>query len=357
MSEHEAVKAGAGATHVGQRKHNEDAYQLDSGLDLAIVADGVGGHQAGEVASAITCEVIQREVAAGRSIEEGIRAANREVMAAVNQGRGKAGMASTVVVARFNDTDYEVAWVGDSRAYLWDGQLKLLTRDHSYVQALLARGEITLAQARSHPRRNVIVQAIGLQEDSKLQVGINGGRLGPGELLLLCSDGLSDVLDSAALVAILGGGGTVEERCDALVEAAVKAGGRDNITVALLPGGESASGPALVEPELLWCFDPASGEYSGLPELEEPGPGQTGPAPIPAVRRVAPRGATTPDGEGESTRMMSAREMEQARDPDRASDPARGERDRRRTRVIFWLVAAVLVAGSVFYALGLFAPP
>ena len=155
MSTPDVVTEGSGATHVGQRNHNEDAYLLDAEHGLAVVADGVGGHQAGEVASAITCEVIQRENAAGQSIEDGIRAANREVMAAVAQGRGKAGMASTVVVARFSDSDYELAWVGDSRAYLWDGQLRLLTRDHSYVQALLEQTAESLEnlQSRCHSGR------------------------------------------------------------------------------------------------------------------------------------------------------------------------------------------------------------
>lgn len=341
------VTEGTGATHVGQRKHNEDAYLMDPAHRLAIVADGVGGHQAGEVASAITCEVIQREVAAGRSIEDGIRAANREVMAAVAQGRGKAGMASTVVVAQFNDTDYEVAWVGDSRAYLWDGQLKLLTRDHSYVQALLAKGQISLAQARNHPRKNVIVQAIGLQDDDKLQVGVNCGRLEPGQVLLLCSDGLSDVLDSAALVDILSAEDSLEARCDRLVSAAVEVGGRDNITVILLPGAQSTSGAALLEPELLWSYNPATGEYSGLPELEEIEVDSSSATPIPAVRRVAPRATGGKGPQLESTQMMSVDEMEKAR-----REVQRGQ-EQGRNRRIYIAIAAVLVVASVVYSVGI----
>lgn len=353
MSAVEVVTDGSGATHVGQRNHNEDAYLLDPDCGLAVVADGVGGHQAGEVASAIICEVIQREVAAGHSIEQGIRAANREVMAAVSQGRGKAGMASTVVVARFIDSDYELAWVGDSRAYLWDGQLKLLTRDHSYVQALLARGQITLAQARNHPRKNVIVQAIGLQADEKLQVGINCGRLEPGQVLLLCSDGLSDVLDSAALSEILCAPEPLRTRCETLVDTAVRAGGRDNITVVLLPGTDADSGADLLEPEIIWSYDPASGEYSGLPELEAAEAVEA--ASATAVRRVAPRrsggaaatGAANP--QLESTQMMSADEIEAAR------VAMQREQEQRRNRLIFWVVAGVLVAASVVYSLGIIA--
>jgi len=339
---------GSGSTHVGQRNHNEDAYLLDPDQSLAVVADGVGGHQAGEVASAITCEVILRETVAGHSVEQGIRAANREVMAAVAQGRGKAGMASTVVVARFSDNDYELAWVGDSRSYLWDGQLKLLTRDHSYVQALLAKGQITLAQARNHPRKNVIVQAIGLQEDTKLQVGINCGRLEPGQVLLLCSDGLSDVLDSAMMSEILSADAPIRVRCKALVDAAVQAGGRDNITVILLPGTEGASGSALLEPEVMWSYDPATGEYSGLPELAV-NETASGPTPIPAVRRVASRQGSTPGVQLESTQMMSADAIQAAR------ESVQRDQEQRRNKLIFWLVAAALVAGSVVYSLGIIA--
>jgi serine/threonine protein phosphatase PrpC len=340
----DVVTEGRGATHVGQRRHNEDAFLLDPQLGLAVVADGVGGHQAGEVASAITCEVIQREVAAGHSIADGIRAANREVMSAVALGRGKAGMASTVVVAQFRGADYELAWVGDSRAYLWDGQLRLLTRDHSYVQTLLAKGQITLAQARNHPRKNVIVQAVGLQEDDKLEVGINRGRLSPGQLLLLCSDGLSDVLDSPAMVEILRERQSVRAVCEQLVETAVQSGGRDNITVILLPGSDAA-GAVVRRPEVIWSFDPATGDYSGLPELDigEPleRPVNSRPAPGGGGERLAVERA--------STQMMSASEVEAAR------LALQREQDSRRNRLIFWAVAAALVAGSVAYSLGIIA--
>lgn len=348
MSEHRVLKGGSGATHIGRREHNEDTYLIDVEQGLAVVADGVGGHQAGEVASAITCEVILRELVAGRSVEQGIRSANREVMAAVAQGRGKSGMASTVVAARFSDSDYELAWVGDSRCYLWDGQLKLLTRDHSYVQALLAKGQITLAQARNHPRKNVIVQAVGLQEDTKLQVGINGGRLAPGQVLLLCSDGLSDVVDSAQMSEILSANAPLAVRCQTLVDAAVQAGGKDNITVVLLPGAEPKSGLALLEPDVLWSYDPKSGDYTGLPELEEEFSGEAAAVPIPAVRRVASRQSDgTPGEQLQSTQMLSASDIEAARKAAKQEQ----EQGRRSSRWLFALVVAALIVGSVAYSL------
>ncbi len=235
----------SGETDVGRREHNEDAFLIDHELGLVVVADGVGGHQAGEVASQVTCEVLARDVLASGDLEPAIRSANLEVRDAVAGGRGKPGMATTVVAAQFNGAHYQLAWVGDSRAYLWDGQLKLLTRDHSYVEALLEKGQITFEEARRHPRKNVIVQAIGLQEEDKLRVGINQGELLPGQVLVLCSDGLSDVLDCDRLASVLALDQPLEERCRALVLAAVEQGGRDNVTVVLVEGlaaGGSAVG-------------------------------------------------------------------------------------------------------------------
>jgi serine/threonine protein phosphatase PrpC len=253
-----------GHTDVGQRSHNEDALHINADTGVMIVADGVGGHPAGDVASNITCSVISREVAAGVSLTDAIRSSHREVMQAVAAGRGSPGMATTVVAAHFDGPDYRIAWVGDSRAYLWDGQLKLLTQDHSFVQSLLTSGQITLEQAREHPRRNVIVQAIGLQSDDELQVDENQGTLCRGQLLLLCSDGLTDVVDSGPMTEILAAGAPLQATCDALVAAALQAGGKDNISVVLVAGLSNTDVTELLGPKVFWTFDPLSGQYSGL---------------------------------------------------------------------------------------------
>lgn len=333
MSEASQTLETFGATDVGQRKHNEDAYYIDMQLGLSIVADGVGGHDAGEVASAITCEVINREVSAGSPLKDAVRCANREVTEAVEQGRGKAGMASTVVVVRHTVSNYEIAWVGDSRVYLWDGHLKLLTQDHSYVQALLAQGRITLAEARDHPRKNVIVQAIGLQADEALQVGQNRGSLEPGQVLLLCSDGLSDVVEPAQIAQILSTGDGWQDRCQMLVDAAVRAGGRDNITVVLLAGPQQTGLGQIEEPEVVWSFNPSSGEYSGLLEQE---------SSAPAVRRVKPKGAAS--APLETTQMMPADEVLELQ-------KAAAKVSRRRR--VWWVVLISVVAASLLYSLGL----
>ncbi|MEH6570435.1 MAG: protein phosphatase 2C domain-containing protein [Halioglobus sp.] len=275
-----AVRA-VGYTDIGQRSHNEDFFLVNEDIGLMMVADGVGGHQAGEVASALTCQVLEREVAAGASLAKGIKAANHEVFQAVVQELGRPGMATTVVALLFDGSAWDLAWVGDSRAYLWDGQLGLLSRDHSLVANLMHSGQISLEESRIHPKKNVIDQAIGLQGEDTLRIGSNAGVLQPGQTLLLCSDGLNDVLDSAGIVEILAAKGSLEERCKALVMAAVAQGGRDNTTVVLLEALEGESGYSEgVRPHFVWRYNPADKSYSGLPALRS--------APDRNAKNVAP---------------------------------------------------------------------
>ncbi|MEQ9464597.1 MAG: protein phosphatase 2C domain-containing protein [Haliea sp.] len=338
-----------GDTDVGRREHNEDAFFCDDALGLMVVADGVGGHQAGEVASQVTCEVLARDVHRLGDLESAIRRANLEVRDAVAAGRGKAGMATTVVAVQFDGARYELAWVGDSRAYLWDGQLKLLTRDHSYVEALLEKGQITFAEARHHPRKNVIVQAIGLQDEDKLRVGSNGGHLKAGDILVLCSDGLSDVVDCDRLAAILSLDEPLEKRCHELVQAAVQNGGRDNVTVVLVQwvGQDSATETgAAVDPNVVWRYDPASGDYHGLPELVQPGlpvADDAGP------RTAAPRRARVAPRSPEVTQMMSADEMAKLR---RVALELPAKRRRQRIMGLALVALLALSAAAAWYVFG-----
>ena len=260
---------GGGHTDIGRRKHNEDSFLIDPELGLYVVADGVGGHKAGEVASNITCQVVRREVAAGTDLAAAVLLANREVSDAVASGTGKAGMASTVVAAVVRDGLCDIAWVGDSRAYLlWRDRLSLVSRDHSYVEAQLAAGRITPEEALTHPRRNVILQAIGLHEDGELNVGRNKGRLQPGSRLLLCSDGISDPLDAEQLAQILMRGGDPEAACERLVALALQCGGKDNATAVLVDTPATADDDTAHDPpQATWTFDSASGSYDGQAPL------------------------------------------------------------------------------------------
>ncbi|NND69728.1 MAG: serine/threonine-protein phosphatase [Halioglobus sp.] len=239
----------AGNTHIGQRELNEDCYFADVELGLAVVADGMGGHKHGEVASAIVVETLRREANNGNALDAAIRESHLEVKRGVEAGRGGQGMGSAVVAAKFDGHDYEICWIGDCRAYLWDGELVQVTRDHSYVEQLLSLGAMTWEEAQGSSVRNMITQAVGVSPDEELEVGIVHGTLGAGQELLLCSDGLNDVLTGQAIGDILDGGGSLEERCGQLVEAVVQAGGRDNVTALLVApdanAGASSRPPAV----------------------------------------------------------------------------------------------------------------
>jgi len=224
-------------THVGLRRElNEDTYYGDSELGLWLVADGMGGHQYGEVASALARETIVREVREGTPLAQAIRIADEEIIRASKRRNEALPMGTTVVAARVSGSRFEVAWVGDSRVYLWrEGQLAQLSQDHSYVQELIAQGAITNEQARSHPHRNVVTQALGVTDPQQLNVETMTGELRPGMQLLLCSDGLTEEVDDGGIARILAHGECSAQECvDGLVAAALDGGGSDNVTVILV---------------------------------------------------------------------------------------------------------------------------
>lgn len=231
----------AAATHVGvRRNHNEDAYLVAPELQFGMVADGMGGHEAGEVASQLACEHVRSAIATGQSLTEAMHAAHAAIVSsAVTSGQSLA-MGATVVAARVDTETFEIAWVGDSRAYLFDGKLHRLTRDHSYVEDLLQQGVISAEQVRTHPQRNVVTQALGVADPSGLRVGREQARWVPGMQLLLCSDGLTEVVPDEDIQRLLQSpDGTLQARVDGLVEAALLGGGPDNISVVvieLVPG-------------------------------------------------------------------------------------------------------------------------
>lgn len=215
------------------RGHNEDAVLCLPELGLWAVADGMGGHECGEVASALALDTLRQSVVAGSGLESSIHAAHQAILAAVQEEGGRR-MGSTVVAVRFVDADYEVAWIGDSRAYRisLDG-IERLTRDHSWVQAMIDAGELSLAEARQHPRRNIVTQCLG-QGEQALEVGRVQGSLAPGELLLLCSDGLTGELTDEQIQDVCAGAATLDELVDELIGLANRLGGKDNISCIVL---------------------------------------------------------------------------------------------------------------------------
>lgn len=235
----------AARTDVGKvREHNEDCYCVNPVLGLYVVADGMGGHASGEVASKIAVTTIEQQVAQGCGLVEAIGTAHAAIIKGVKQGLGKHGMGTTVVAVQLEGGSYTLAWVGDSRAYLWDGELSQLSKDHSMVQMLIDSGRITRDEARTHPRKNVIYQNLGAAEVEGHQVSVERGVLYKGQNIILCSDGMSDEVDDAQIAEIISQADNVEEAAENLVTAAIDNGGNDNVTVIVI----SAPADALEKP-------------------------------------------------------------------------------------------------------------
>lgn len=219
-----------------KRDHNEDCFAAEPRLGLWLVADGVGGHAAGEVASDLVRTTIVDRVASGDSLVDAIRRSHEVLIREIEQRdvSSALGMGSTVVAVKFEGSDYEVAWVGDSRAYLFNGQLQQLSTDHTRVNELLAHGVITPEQAHSHPDRHVLTQCLGVGKELQIAPGSVSGTLQPSEQLLLCSDGLTDELSDSVIAGLLATNDTPGSQVDALVRSALDMGGNDNVTVVVV---------------------------------------------------------------------------------------------------------------------------
>lgn len=227
-----------GATHVGnKRDQNEDNYLCDQEQGLWVVADGIGGYEGGEVASAIVIDQVGRAHRNSVPINRALLVAHRTVIDAPRIGRGKKGMGSTVVALVVKDDIYQIAWAGDSRAYLWSGSSLLqLTQDHTAVQSLVSSGLIIEEEVASHPLSNVLNQAIGLNGD-KLIVDQCSGNLHVGERFLLCSDGLSGEVSHQEIERIFSENKNDQESVETLVNEALNHGGADNITAIVVSLG------------------------------------------------------------------------------------------------------------------------
>jgi protein phosphatase len=221
------------ATDIGQvRDGNEDAYLVDP--PLYAVADGMGGAKGGEVASQLALETVEELFRAGDgTLTTQLEEANRVVFERAAGDQRLRGMGTTLTAALIAGGAAHLAHVGDSRAYLSRaGTLRMLTRDHTLVSQMVAEGEISQAEAEVHPHRNVLTRVIGTEPDVEIDVDDVG--LLEGDRLLLCSDGLTNMLTQDQIRAILESGGSPQEAADRLVRAANRAGGLDNITVLVL---------------------------------------------------------------------------------------------------------------------------
>ncbi len=214
------------------RDHNEDTYFCSAEDGLALIADGMGGHAAGEVASEIAVKTFEEiKPHADRLVATAVESHERIVAHAQEHVESR-GMGSALVVAKFDKQEVSICWVGDSRAYLFNPQkgLEAITRDHSYVQWLLSNGQITEHQAKIHPDRNLVTQCLGINPP---QPEMNTVPWQAGDIVLLCSDGLSDELDDAGIEAILHREQPLDQTLRQLLDAALDSGGKDNISIVL----------------------------------------------------------------------------------------------------------------------------
>jgi protein phosphatase len=239
----------AGATDTGRRRRrNEDAYVCEP--PLFAIADGMGGAQAGEVASRLAAAVLEEggpdrspAVDGEGQIEELIHEANRRVFQRASEDAATSGMGTTMTVALVDSTRGAIAFghVGDSRAYrVRDGELEQLTQDHSLVGELVRSGKISPEEAESHPQRSVITRALGTEADVDVDTFTRDAE--PDDVYLLCSDGLTDMLADREILELLDGAPALDVAARRLVEAANSRGGEDNITVVVFEMVEGSLG-------------------------------------------------------------------------------------------------------------------
>ncbi len=244
-----------GQTDVGRRrKINEDSFLVSPETSLFAVCDGMGGHNAGEVASRMAIETlssfveksaIEKEITwpwgidanlsfDANRLKTAIKLANARVFQAADNREELTGMGTTVVATRVNGTLLTIGSAGDSRCYLVrGGELRQLTRDDSWVSAALGEGILNSDDVEHHPLRNVITKAVGARDSIELDV--TEQRLEPGDVVMLCSDGLHGMLNDQQLTSVLlPVPGSLEQATARLIDAANEAGGRDNVTVVLL---------------------------------------------------------------------------------------------------------------------------
>jgi protein phosphatase len=310
-------------THTGlQRRENEDAVFAQP--PAFVVADGMGGAQAGEVASKIAVDAFAAGLPDHGSAEERLAAvamaANRKIYELSRSQTERAGMGTTLTAAYLGDNELSVAHVGDSRAYLFrDGTLERLTEDHSLMAELIRRGKLTEEEAADHPQRSIITRALGPEPDVTVDTRTKAVRA--GDVVLLCSDGLTSMIAEAKVEEVLRTIPELDRAAQALIDEANRAGGRDNITVVLfrledVGGSDGADQPTVVAMPTLpppGAGPNESGPHSTVPHgtvppetvPEESGPRGSGvavvPVPPPTIAPAStaappPTGAPTPGG-------------------------------------------------------------
>ncbi len=318
-----------------QRRDNEDSAFARA--PVFVVADGMGGAQAGEVASRIAIEAFEAGLDDSGSPEERlavrVREANREIYDRSRAEIGREGMGTTLTAAYLDDGSVAIAHVGDSRAYLFrDHKLERLTRDHSLVDELVRRGKLTEEQAAEHPQRSIITRALGPEPDVEVDTWTYPVRR--DDVLLLCSDGLTSMISEERISHVLDTSETLDEAADRLIKEANEAGGRDNITVVLTRVEEVENGDrGIDQPTIVGA--PAPPATAPAPDAPPPD------APPPAAPPPSPETTEAPTETG-SRRLT----------PIPAAPPTEPERKRLRERRYIKPVAALIAVLIVLFLVG-----
>ena len=289
----------AHASNTGRvRTQNEDRSL--AAPPLLAVADGMGGAKAGEVAAEMTVEAIAAigDAPTVQALRDSLVDANRRIRAVADDDPARAGMGTTVTVALLDDGGTTLMHVGDSRAYLLrDGKLRQITDDHSIVAEMVRKGQISPDDAARHPSRNIITRALGAEPEVEIdEVRV---ELLPGDVVLLCTDGLSSLVDDAQIEETAAAAPTLEDAASALIEAALDRGGNDNITVVLARIGDAADGAAEVTGALPAVG--ASAEAESTQALRIPPPPASTPKPARTPQVLEP---TAPARSGLARRIV-----------------------------------------------------
>ena len=310
-----------------QRRTNEDAYHAR--VPLFVVADGMGGAQAGEVASGVAVEAFQRDLdsagsaSAEQMLADRVREANAKIYEMSQLSMSRAGMGTTITAAHVGENEVAIAHVGDSRAYrLRDDELERLTEDHSLVEEMRRRGQLTAQEADEHPQRSIITRALGPEPD--VVVDTHSWRGAAGDVFLLCSDGLTSMVPEVQVAALLRGAASLQDAGRALIDAANNAGGRDNITVILFRLEEVPDAdPAVDQPTTAGRTALSTAEVRAAVASSPPKQTVTSPRPTALPPQQAPQ----------------ARRLQ----PTAPAPDARRSRRSRRRAMSFAIVALVLV--------------
>lgn len=228
------------------RSHNEDSMFIhapDEELVAVVVADGMGGHKAGDVASQLAAKVMEEQLVQIKAehtldelktiLVESVQLANERILQKSRENASMSGMGTTLVVAIIKGQHLLIGNIGDSRAYLMnDEKCEQLTQDHSFVNELLHMGEITEKEAMAHPQKNVIVRAVGIDDEVKPDVTVH--TWAENDYLLVCTDGLTDMVSDEEIHSVIKKEDQMERKADQLIQLALDAGGVDNISLALV---------------------------------------------------------------------------------------------------------------------------